>query len=233
MKHSLITIILLFSLISCASNKTSLPVVSRFHSVHSASQQKVVSEATDQAISQLDLPKLDEKRISCRLSAVMPHSKEELNNYIMMKVEGKLSEKGAIMLRDAEDSALDYICQITVGVSGADIQVVKEVASGKRIAANVFLQFPTLFTSWVWYPIIIKTRNYVGQSKLAVELLPQKPGNSYVSASGEGSFVMAFDGEDVDHYPLIEGSAYQKNNERKVDYTTKSSKKVKKSPESP
>jgi|GEM_PF-6096317 len=231
MKHCLLKIVVVLILcsilLSCASDRTALPVVTRYHSVHSASQQEVLSRAVDMAVDKLSFSDLKGKTMHCQMAAVLSHSDEELNNYILMRVEAKLAEAGGVLSNYPDPSQVyDYTCKISISTAGADITVVKETASKGRIAANAFLQFPTLFTSWFWYPINIKTRNYVGRARISVNLLPQKKNLTFAKSEGEGEFTMPFDGEDVSYYPVVEGTAYERSASKQIKHTNTSKSKV-------
>lgn len=197
--------------LGCTHDRTGVPVVTGYSAIRSAVQQEVVANSVDKAVDKLEFKGIEGSSVYCSLNGVFPHNDVELNDYIKTQVEYRLSRNGVLLITDPENfRKADYRCVISVAVSGAKVRSVRERLSGGRVAANIFLQFPTLFTSWIWLPIYIEDRYYTGMTRIHVHLIAQRdrPSRKY---STEGSYTIYFEGgkDEGDYFPQVEGTVFE------------------------
>ncbi len=201
-----IPVLIFIWLTACSSNRTALPLVTAYSGVQSATQQDVLARAIDQAVDRLDFDDLSGASAICDINGVFPHTDNQLNNYIATQVKGKMARSGIRIFHKTDDPRkADYRCTISIASTGAKEKVVRERLNGGALAANIFLQFPTLFTSWIWLPIHWNDRYYIGYTRLLVHLIAQR-GQASRLISAEGERVVHFSGLEPDHYPQAEGS---------------------------
>lgn len=200
-------------LTSCTYDRTALPVVTRYAAVQSAAQQDVLARAIDAAVEQLQPPAGEGRTVACTMAGVLPHAETEAGSYIRSRVDAQLAASG---WRVADSGPVQSRCVIAVAVAGADVKEVRDELSPGRVAANVFLQFPTLFTSWIWFPIHPTKRFYVSHVRLTLSLISDGAGagDAFWEARGEADVRLLFDGPDKSHYPLVEGTTFRDVSER-------------------
>ncbi len=200
-------------MLGCTADRIAVPVVTGISPVHSAVQQEVIARSVEMAVQKMEFTGLTGHSAYCEINGVLPHGTNDLQQFILSEVEGKLSRNGVLMIPDPQDyPKADFRCVVSVASAGADVREITQTLSSGRVAANVFLQFPTLFTSWIWLPIYITDRYYVGSARIHVHLIAQRDKSSR-KISGEGSHRVQFEGEGEKYYPLVEGSVLMQRTE--------------------
>lgn len=91
---------LLVSLAACKYDKETVPVKRDKVAVRVPNQQRIVALAVEEAIESLDFQALAGKTVSLEMNGVFPHSNEDLLDYIMGRIVGKLSRAGAVVVPD-------------------------------------------------------------------------------------------------------------------------------------
>jgi len=190
---------------ACASDRTAMPVVTGYHALQSSTQQRVLSSALDEAVAKLDFSGLAGSVSRCRVNGVFPNESKVLNSYLKTSVYARILAGGL----DLDDDDPTYECVISKAVAGATIREVKEKVSVGLVTANVFLQFPTLFTSWYWLPIHVTERYYVSEVKLHVHLFSKREDLITQTRTVEASHTIQIGGSSDSYYPIVEGTAYQ------------------------
>jgi hypothetical protein len=111
----------------CAWQKDTVPLAREAVAVRVPQQQRLIALAVDRAVAQLDFAPLRGQIVRTRVSGVLPHSREDLLDYVQSRVEGRLAEHGARVLppgpTDAANGAHAHDVAIGVSWGGIDTRV--------------------------------------------------------------------------------------------------------------
>lgn len=200
-------------LIGCASNRHALPVAAAYSYVRFSTQQDVLARSIDEAVAKLDFKELNDlykttKKMPsahCTLNGVLPPSRGEALDYIQTSVEARLSRYNVLVLSDPGDAyKADYRCVVQVAACGGTIQEIRQKVSGGRVVANIFLQFPTLFTSWAFLSVYELERYFNATTRLIVQMIPRRPGMAYYTYAAEATVQAKIEGGDATHFASVE-----------------------------
>jgi len=90
------------STVGCSSRKEMVPVARSAIALRVPHQQKLLALAVEQAVERLNFQGFAGRKFKVEVNGVLPHTKEDLLDYIRSAVELRLAQAGAIVVTESE-----------------------------------------------------------------------------------------------------------------------------------